>query len=171
MTRHIFIFLATFVAGGLIALVARAAWFKPSSDQQNHATAGGGDYAAMVSNPLAPAATATPTPATKSNPKPSGASGGPVAVNPHAGHNATAPSSAPSASATPAATATTETAKVNQPVNTLCAICGMDVDPSLPTVQYQGKTIGFGCRMCPPKFEADPDRYGPAYLKNEVIKR
>jgi len=47
----------------------------------------------------------------------------------------------------------------------------MDVDPSLPTVEYQGQTIGFGCRMCPPKFKADPDRYGPLYLKNEVIKR
>jgi YHS domain-containing protein len=56
-------------------------------------------------------------------------------------------------------------------VNTVCAICGMDVDPRLPTQQYQGKTIGFGCRMCPPKFKADPDRYGPAYLRNEVIKK
>jgi YHS domain-containing protein len=57
------------------------------------------------------------------------------------------------------------------PVNTLCAICGMAVDPTLPTAEYQGKTIGFGCRMCPPKFKAEPDRYGPLYLRNEVIKR
>jgi YHS domain-containing protein len=58
-----------------------------------------------------------------------------------------------------------------RPVNTVCAICGMDVDPKLPTAEYQGKTIGFGCRMCPPKFKAAPDRYGPHYLRNEVVPR
>lgn len=57
----------------------------------------------------------------------------------------------------------------NVPVNTVCAICGMDVDPSIPTAEYQGKTIGFGCRMCPSKFKANPDKYGPAYLRNEVL--
>jgi YHS domain-containing protein len=49
-------------------------------------------------------------------------------------------------------------------VNTTCAICGMPVDPRFPTATYQGKTIGFGCRMCPPKFAAEPERYGPAFL-------
>ncbi len=78
-----------------------------------------------------------------------------VATDPHAGHGAAA---AP-------------TAESGKPVNTVCAICGMEVDPKLPTLQYQGKTIGFGCKMCPPKFKADPDRYGPAYLRNEVIKK
>jgi hypothetical protein len=68
------------------------------------------------------------------------------AVAPHAGH-------------------TSETAKM--PVNTICAICGMDVDPELPTTAFQGKTIGFACLKCPPKFAADPQRYGPAYLRNE----
>lgn len=58
-----------------------------------------------------------------------------------------------------------------RPVNTVCAICGMNVDPSLPTELYQGKVIGFGCRMCPAKFRSDPDKYGPYYLRNEVIKR
>ena len=67
--------------------------------------------------------------------------------------------------------ASAPTADADKPVNTVCAICGMDVDPKLPTLQYQGKTIGFGCKMCPPKFKADPDRYGPAYLRNEVIKK
>lgn len=57
------------------------------------------------------------------------------------------------------------------PVNTVCAICGMAVDPKLPTATYQGKTIGFGCRMCAPKFQAEPDKYGPLYLRNEVIAR
>ena len=78
------------------------------------------------------------------------------AADPHAGH---ARASAPA----PAADA--------KPVNTVCAICGMDVDPKLPTAVYQGKVIGFGCRMCPPKFAKDPDRWGPAYLRNEVVTR
>lgn len=78
-----------------------------------------------------------------------------TAADPHAGHGAPA----------------TPTAESGKPVNTVCAICGMEVDPKLPTLQYQGKTIGFGCKMCPPKFKADPDRYGPAYLRNEVIKK
>ena len=46
----------------------------------------------------------------------------------------------------------------------------MEVDPSVPTAEYKGQTIGFGCRMCPPKFKADPDKYGPAYLRNEVLE-
>jgi len=55
-------------------------------------------------------------------------------------------------------------------VNTVCAICGMEVDPDLPTAEYQGKTIGFGCKACPPKFKANPDKYGPAALRNEVVE-
>ena len=72
----------------------------------------------------------------------------PTAADPHAGH--------------PAA---------KTPVNSLCAICGMKVDPSLPTTEYQGQTIGFGCKMCAPKFKAEPDKYGPSYLRNELLKR
>jgi len=57
-----------------------------------------------------------------------------------------------------------------KPVNTVCAICGMEVDPSLPTMEYKGKAIGFGCKVCLPKFKADPDRYGPAALSNQVVE-
>ena len=68
------------------------------------------------------------------------------------------------------AAATTKPAG-KEAVNSVCAICGMNVDPQVPTLEYQGKTIGFGCKMCAPKFKADPDKYGPIYLRNEVIKR
>ena len=149
MTRNIFIFLGTFVAGALIALVARAAMFKPNAGHEGH-PASGGDYAAMVSNPLTPAKTAETKPAaTSPAPVPKA-----TPADPHANHAA--------AATTPASA---------KPVNTVCAICGMDVDPSLPTVEFEGKTIGFGCKLCPPKFKADPDRYGPLYLKNEALKR
>ena len=127
MTRNLLIFLGTFVAGALIALVVRAASFKPPAGHAGHSA--GGDYAPMVSNASAPAETKS-------------------AADSHAGHSV-----------------------VGQPVNTVCAICGMAVDPKLPTLEYQGKTIGFGCKMCPPKFKADPDRYGPLYLRNETVQR
>lgn len=100
---------------------------------------------------------------------------------PHANHSASGqpqasaakPSAAISESAPHAAmpAATGAVSAATTPVNTVCAICGMKVDPTLPTIEYQGKTIGFGCRMCPPKFKAEPDKYGPAYLRNEVIKK
>lgn len=58
-----------------------------------------------------------------------------------------------------------------KPVNTICAICGMDVDSSVKPASYQGKLVGFGCGACPPKFAKDPDRYGPSALRNEVAPR
>lgn len=54
-------------------------------------------------------------------------------------------------------------------INSVCPICGMDVDPSLPTAVFEGKTVGFGCKACPPKFTVNPAKYGPYALKNEVI--
>lgn len=150
MTRNVFIFLATFVAGALIALVVRAAIFNPHADHEGH-PAGGGDYRAMVGNPIAPARAELPAaPATTPAPLPAAPVNTTVA-DPHATHG------------------TLAAADDDKPVNTVCAICGMDVDPKAGTAKYQGKTIGFGCRMCPSKFKSDPDRYGPYYLRNEVI--
>lgn len=142
MTRSIFVFLGTFVAGAIIALVARAALFEPHVAKEANAT-GGGDYAPMVDNTLAPAQAEAKPPA--------------PAADEHAGHGA------------PKETARAPSAA--QPVNTVCAICGMDVDPKIPTATYQGQTIGFGCKLCPPKFKKEPDRWGPLYLKNEVAQR
>lgn len=76
----------------------------------------------------------------------------PPEADPHAGH------------AMPGAPA------AGVPVNSICAICAMPVNPKLPTATYQGKTIGFGCKACPPKFAAEPERYGPAALKNQVVE-
>lgn len=98
---------------------------------------------------------------------------------PHAGHaDATAapeyapmvgnPSGHDMAAATAPAPATPATTPpAGKPVNSICAICGMAVDPAVPTAIYQGKTIGFGCKACPPKFAADPAKYGPYALRNE----
>lgn len=95
-------------------------------------------------DPYAPAVTATAQPATPPAPQ---------VADPHAGHTA-------AATATPAAPTV---------VNTVCTLCGMDVDPSIKPAEYQGKLIGFGCRACPPRFAAEPDRYGPSALRNEVL--
>jgi hypothetical protein len=141
MIRNTFLFLGTFVAGALVALVVRAALFRPHADHQSPPPVGGA-YAPMVTNSPAPAATA-----------------------------GAAASSAPVASQPPAAPVATVSPAAGIPVNTICAICGMEVDSKLPTAQYQGKAIGFGCKMCPPKFQADPDRYGPYYLRNEVYPK
>lgn len=152
MTRNLLIFLGTFLGGALIALVARAAMFQPHNDHEAEAPSGS-NYAAMVSNtPATDHAGDANSGSTKTAPATKTAA---PAADPHAGHKPSAAADKPAAD--------------GKPVNTVCAICGMDVDPSIPTAEYQGKTIGFGCRMCPPKFKADPDRYGPAYLRNEVL--
>ena len=152
MIRHSFIFLGTFVAGAVIALAARAAMFKPHADHAGH-PAPGGDYAPMVSNALTPAKPAAPTvvPPIPATP------GKAPAASPHDAHGH---------DAAPAA----KVAGGGATVNSVCAICGMPVDPKLPVLEYQGKKIGFGCKMCAPKFKADPDKYGPAYLRNEILK-
>lgn len=149
MTKNIFIFLGTFIAGAVIALAARAAMFKPHAGHEGH-PAGGGDYAAMVSNPLVPSKSQA-----EAAPAEAAATGHehPPAAQPQASNARAKPAGDPSL-----------------PVNTVCAICGMKVDPKLPTAEYKGQTIGFGCKMCAPKLKANPDRYGPYYLRNEVIK-
>ena len=97
MTRHTVVFLATFVASALVALIVRATMFQPHSGHEGH-PAPGGDYAPMVSNPLTPAkAGAAEQPAAKS-----------AANDPHAGHGASLP----------------KADDASKPVNTVCAICG-----------------------------------------------
>ncbi|MEY4088956.1 MAG: hypothetical protein RJB55_1227 [Verrucomicrobiota bacterium] len=92
--------------------------------------------------------------------------------DPHSGHKMeNPPAAAPAPAAAPHANSEHAAAQAGaKTVNTICAICGMPVDPKLPTAVYQGQVIGFGCRMCPPKFKADPDKYGPSYLRNERMK-
>lgn len=47
-----------------------------------------------------------------------------------------------------------------QPINKFCAVeQDNPIDPAVKTVEYKGKTIGFCCEMCIPKFETEPDKY------------
>jgi YHS domain-containing protein len=84
---------------------------------------------------------------------------------------APAPVAAPPATAAPTAPATPAAAAAPdaKPVNTICPICGMPVKPEFGSAVYRGKVIGFGCKMCLPKFTAEPDTYGPAALENRVV--
>jgi len=94
-------------------------------------------------------------------------------VDPHAGHGSAtpaAPAASPRVDPHAGHSATPAEAAAQVPVNTICALCGMPVNPKLPMAIYQGKTIGFGCKACPPRFAADPDRYGPAALKNQIVE-
>ena len=87
--------------------------------------------------------------------EPAPASSVPTASTEHSGH----------------AKATSTPADAKSVVNTVCAICGMEVDPEVKPATYQGKLVGFGCAACPPKFAKDPDRYGPHALRNEVAPK
>jgi hypothetical protein len=139
LIRSVSVFLFAFLAGAAVALVARTVRHAPHAQAPEPPLVL--EQAPMVSNALVPPV--------------------PPAAPPHEHAHASSHPHAP-------VPARSEPRTEARPVNTICAICGMDVDPSLPTEQYQGHTIGFGCRACPPKFRAEPDKYGPAYVRNEL---
>lgn len=70
----------------------------------------------------------------------------------------------------PAPTEPEPAASAASPVNNVCPICGMDVDPDTPTAMYKGQVIGLGCRNCPAEFAANPALYGEAALQNKVVE-
>ncbi len=43
--------------------------------------------------------------------------------------------------------------------NSLCPVMGDPVDPSVKTVEYKGKVIGFCCKSCIKKFQKDQEKY------------
>jgi hypothetical protein len=70
----------------------------------------------------------------------------------------------------PATAAAATAAAATTPVNTTCPICAMPVNPALGTIAYKGRLVGFGCKACPSKFAAEPEKYGEAALKNQVVE-
>lgn len=52
-------------------------------------------------------------------------------------------------------------------INTICPVCGMDVDPEFPAQAWKGKLVGMGCGACPSKFKAAADHYGPYAERNQ----
>ncbi|AKC83065.1 hypothetical protein IMCC26134_10265 [Verrucomicrobia bacterium IMCC26134] len=133
MNKHLVLFIATFIAGAVVALAVRTALHKPFTAPTGHA--GNAAYAPMVNNTTPTVPVVEPAP---------------IAAEP-----------TPKTAAEPVA----------KNVNTICSVCGMEVDPDLPTTTYQGKVIGFGCKTCPATFAANPERYGPYALRNEMFKK
>jgi len=43
--------------------------------------------------------------------------------------------------------------------NKVCPVKGEEIDADAPTVEYNGKTIGFCCPGCDSKFQKDPEKY------------
>ena len=43
--------------------------------------------------------------------------------------------------------------------NKVCPVKGEEVDAEAPTVEYNGKIIGFCCSGCDSKFQKDPEKY------------
>jgi len=43
--------------------------------------------------------------------------------------------------------------------NAICPVMDLPVDPSVPTSVYRGKTVGFCCMGCKPRFDANPEMY------------
>lgn len=154
MTRHIVIFLATFAVGSVIAVVARTGSHHPYAVH---------DQAGAPPEPMAMPAPVTP-PAPTRDPAAAAPPAAPAASAPvrapeakpateHAGHDHHGDGPAP--------------APVQDTVNTICPGCGDPVNPVIPYADYKGKKVGFGCAMCPPKFKADPVKYGEAALRNQ----
>lgn len=139
MIRQALVFIVAAGVGALLALVVRSTLHRPY-DQAAEPTTPTHEQHQPAAPPNAPS---------------------------HEHHQPTTPVTPPATTpADPHAGHADHTKAGGQPVNTICAICGMDVDPELPTATFQGKVIGFACGKCPPRFAKDPERYGPHYLAN-----
>jgi len=165
MTRSLLILTMSFAIGFALCLVVRAGLHHPYPPA-----------AAMAMGPLV-------TPPAEHGGGPDGSSLAPAqaAAPPASAAGAAAPdASAPAAPASSRAAglarSTSSGPELGLPrlgvktemVNTICPVCGVEVDVSLPTSLYHGRIIGFGCRpnRCKERFDADPERYGPAALAN-----
>jgi hypothetical protein len=140
MSRSLLIFVACFLVGSAGALVARTALHHPYADAPEAA---------------APAPAASPQDGEHhpTAPPADGEHHHPMAPPADGEHHHPAPAAAPGPTAIR---------------NTICPVCGFEVDPALPTSRYRDQVIGFGCEAnrCKAKFDADPERYGPAALAN-----
>jgi len=65
----------------------------------------------------------------------------------------------PQSSATDSNDVDGEAGETVQIVNDKCPICGMKVDPSLGTIEYEGKHYGVGCEACIDEFRNNKAKY------------
>ena len=168
MTRHLLIFAACFLLGAAITAAVRTARHHPYAGHEGpHRMAPPSAVGMPAAETHASHGAGASTPPAIDPPSPQATDAMPD-VAAHTGHGGEAV--APAAVPPPAHGAVVGETAADKPVNTICAVCGMPVDPQQPTSRYRGKTIGFGCKACPPKVAADPDLYGPAALQNSVVE-
>ena len=43
--------------------------------------------------------------------------------------------------------------------NSVCPILGRQVNPKIKPFEYKGKSYGFCCKVCPPQFAKNPEKY------------
>lgn len=168
MMRSAIILTMSFAIGFALCLVVRAGLHHPY-----------GEGAGAASTPVAPGPAQHPG----GQDRPGGAPAALAAPPAPAAAGTTAPAPAASASAAAAAVGRAAPARAQgggpevglhrlgvatEIANTVCPVCGAEVDASLPTSLYHGRIIGFGCRpsRCKEQFDADPERFGPAALAN-----
>lgn len=184
MSRALVILIISFAAGAGLGLVVRAGFHRPYAmpdaaasvvppmtmtghhDEHGdmaHAPMSGDQSQHHADGPLAGSGTTTGAPARA---VPAAASGTPSSPALHA---PAAQLPGPAVEPGPLESSGVLAVKPGRDtINTICPVCGFEVEPSLPTSTYHGKVIGFGCRAnrCKEKFDADPDRFGPAGLAN-----
>lgn len=166
--KTVIAFIIALVVGAAITLVVRSALHDPHA---GHTTPTAATPASAPLPAAAPSAVAVPDPHAGHAPATPVKTG----EDPHAGHapsavTAPAPKATTPETATPETTGPDATTPAPLTVNSICPICGMDVDPSLGIWHYQGKPIGIGCRACVNKIENEIDRYGPAALDNKRLR-
>ena len=77
----------------------------------------------------------------------------------HRAEKATQTALAANVASAPTTRPTTQESASDKPINKYCAVNRDDeIDPKVTTV-YKGKTIGFCCEDCIPKFKKDPEKY------------
>ena len=159
MVRHLVIFFAMFALGIFIAIIVRTARHEPYAEHTGHP-----GNPPMGETPMSPKSM-------DSTPMTGAASAASVDHGPAMPHDMAGMAVDPvTTSAKPVAAAPLVTTGSSMTVNTICPICGMKVNPAIAPATYQGKLVGFGCKTCPADFKAAPETYGPAALKNQMVK-
>lgn len=177
MTRHLIVFSITFAIGAVIAVILRTGSHKPYEDHRGHPAPGAASAAPSTAYDAADPHAGHAAPAGDAH---QGHDAPAPAAGEHADHETMPmPMPMPTAPVSPVPAtgqaghdhaSTTPAALTTAAVNTICAICGMPVNPKLGTIEYNGKLIGFGCKTCPAIFRAEPEKYGEAALKNQVVE-
>lgn len=156
--KSLLIFAICFLVGAAVAIGVRAAVHKPYAEAtQAH------DMAAppgLPAPPASPSGDGHEGHGQPSVPAPSQSAPGPV---PKAGEAKPEQGDQHKDHGTAPANAGDPNAAIG---NTICPVCGMEVDAELASIPTPQGLVGIACPPCIPKIRRAPDRYGAAALTN-----